>query len=202
VTRDFLRDVLGKSLSQYRAYWKRRLFSGGGTVPKAIQTSEEVLAFGLIMYMNFKTSDTVASQLERVKEESVPRFVEASALEARFDAMARLIEDAIVIGDPALLEASDAEKVLFGEHLRQQLALATETEQSELLEFERDLDQYHTKAGELAQLLLAGEEEGEGLGFLSAAETSRLAGTVSELREDLETRLDALSQTRKADLDL
>ena len=45
VTRDFLRDVLRKSLSQYRAYWKRRLFSGGGTVPKAMQTSEEVIAF-------------------------------------------------------------------------------------------------------------------------------------------------------------
>ncbi len=160
------------------------------------------LALGLIMYMNFETSDTVASQLEQVKEESVPRFVEASALEARFDAMARLIEDAVVIGDPALLDASDAQKVLFVEHLRRLLSLATETEQSALLELERDLDQYHTKAGELAQLLLAGEEEGEGLGFLSAGETSQLAETVGELREDLETRLDALAQTRKADLDL
>ncbi len=45
VTRDFLRDVLGKSLSQYRAYWKRRLFSGGGTVPKPMRTSAEVIAF-------------------------------------------------------------------------------------------------------------------------------------------------------------
>ena len=45
VTRDFLRDVLGKSLSQYRAYWKRRLFSGGGTVPKPLRTSAEVIAF-------------------------------------------------------------------------------------------------------------------------------------------------------------
>ena len=45
VTRDFLRDVLGKSLSQYRAYWKRRLFSGGGAVPKPLQTSAEVIAF-------------------------------------------------------------------------------------------------------------------------------------------------------------
>ena len=160
------------------------------------------LTLGLIMYMNFETSDTVASQIEHVKMESVPRFVEASALEARFGAMARLIEDAVVIGDPALLDASDAEKVLFVEHLRQLLALASETEQSTLIELERDLDQYHTKAGELAELLLAGEEEGEGLGFLSSDETSQLAGTVIELREDLETRLDALAQTRKADLDL
>ena len=77
------------------------------------------LTFGLIMYTNFETSENVASQLERVKEESVPRFVEASALEPRFEAMARLIEDAAVIGDPALLDASDAEKAVFVEHLRQ-----------------------------------------------------------------------------------
>ena len=82
------------------------------------------------------------------------------------------------------------------------LELATEAEQSELRELERDLDQYHTKAGELAELLLAGEEEGEGLEFLSAGETSQLAQSVGELREDLETDLGALIQSRKADLDL
>ena len=45
VTEDFLRKVLGRSASQYRAYWKRRLFSGGGTVPRTIPTSEKVKAF-------------------------------------------------------------------------------------------------------------------------------------------------------------
>ena len=45
VTREFLRAVLGKSLSQYRSYWKRRLFSGGGTVPKTMPSAKEVMAF-------------------------------------------------------------------------------------------------------------------------------------------------------------
>ncbi len=45
VTGDFLRKILGKSASQYRAYWKRRLFSGGGTVPRSIPTSDGVMAF-------------------------------------------------------------------------------------------------------------------------------------------------------------
>ena len=45
LTGDFLRKVLGKSASQYRAYWKRRLFSGGGTVPRSMPTSDGVMAF-------------------------------------------------------------------------------------------------------------------------------------------------------------
>ena len=45
VAREFLREILGRSLSQYRAHWKRRLFSGGGTVPRTLPTAEEVMAF-------------------------------------------------------------------------------------------------------------------------------------------------------------
>jgi ABC-type phosphate transport system substrate-binding protein len=45
VSVQFLENVLSKSVSQYRAYWKRRLFSGGGTVPKTFRTSNEVIDF-------------------------------------------------------------------------------------------------------------------------------------------------------------
>lgn len=41
----FLENVLKKSVAQYRAYWKRRLFSGGGAVPKTFRTSTEVVEF-------------------------------------------------------------------------------------------------------------------------------------------------------------
>jgi ABC-type phosphate transport system substrate-binding protein len=44
-SKQFLENVLKKSVSQYRAYWKRRLFSGGGTVPKTFRTSGEVVEF-------------------------------------------------------------------------------------------------------------------------------------------------------------
>lgn len=43
--RDFLDKVLKKTVAQYRAYWKRRLFSGGGTVPKTFRTTGEVIEF-------------------------------------------------------------------------------------------------------------------------------------------------------------
>lgn len=44
-SKQFLENVLKKTVSQYRAYWKRRLFSGGGTVPKTFRSSGEVIEF-------------------------------------------------------------------------------------------------------------------------------------------------------------
>ena len=160
------------------------------------------LAVGLIMYTNFQTSNIVPARLEQVKEESVPRFTHASALEARFDVMARLIEDAVVIGEPALLNASDGEKSLLVEHLRRLMALTPEAELSDLQDLERDVDQYQIKARELAKLVLASEAEGEDLGFLSTEETSQLAAAVAESRTDLDSRLQILIRDRQLALDV
>ena len=41
----FLSVTLKKSLSQFRAYWKRLLFSGGGTVPKVFRNSDQLMDF-------------------------------------------------------------------------------------------------------------------------------------------------------------
>ena len=41
----FLTGTLEKSVSQFRTYWKRLLFSGGGTVPKVFRTSAQILDF-------------------------------------------------------------------------------------------------------------------------------------------------------------
>jgi ABC-type phosphate transport system substrate-binding protein len=41
----FLEEAIKKSVDQYRAYWKRQLFSGGGTPPKVYKKSSEVLDY-------------------------------------------------------------------------------------------------------------------------------------------------------------
>jgi ABC-type phosphate transport system substrate-binding protein len=41
----FLETTLKKSVSQYRAYWKRLLFSGGGTSPRTFRSSAQVIDF-------------------------------------------------------------------------------------------------------------------------------------------------------------
>ncbi len=43
--RNFVEVVLNKSISQYRAYWKRRLFSGGGTIPKTFKTHKSLIDY-------------------------------------------------------------------------------------------------------------------------------------------------------------
>lgn len=41
----FLSGTLKKSVSQFRAYWKRLLFSGGGAVPKVFRNSSQLVDF-------------------------------------------------------------------------------------------------------------------------------------------------------------
>ncbi len=41
----FIETVLNKSVTQYRSYWKRRLFSGGGVVPKTFKRQKDILRY-------------------------------------------------------------------------------------------------------------------------------------------------------------
>ncbi len=41
----FLSGTLKKSVSQFRTYWKRLLFSGGGTVPRVFRNGDQLLDF-------------------------------------------------------------------------------------------------------------------------------------------------------------
>ena len=45
LTETFLEESLKKTVRQYRAYWKRHLFSGQGTAPKTFATSKQVADF-------------------------------------------------------------------------------------------------------------------------------------------------------------
>lgn len=45
VTKEFLETGLRKTVRQYRAYWKRRLFSGGGAAPKTFRSSTQVVDY-------------------------------------------------------------------------------------------------------------------------------------------------------------
>lgn len=45
LTEGFLKQNLRKTVRQYRAYWKRRLFSGQGTAPKTFSNDRQVLDY-------------------------------------------------------------------------------------------------------------------------------------------------------------
>lgn len=41
----FVHDVLKQSSAQFRTYWRKRLFSGGGTPPRVLDSQGEALAY-------------------------------------------------------------------------------------------------------------------------------------------------------------
>ena len=45
VSEEFMQGVLHKSSAQFRAFWKRQLFSGGGAPPRTFRTSAQVAEF-------------------------------------------------------------------------------------------------------------------------------------------------------------
>jgi ABC-type phosphate transport system substrate-binding protein len=45
LTESFLEENLKKTVRQYRAYWKRHLFSGQGTAPKTFPSSKQVVDY-------------------------------------------------------------------------------------------------------------------------------------------------------------
>ena len=45
LTEAFLEESVRKTVRQYRAYWKRHLFSGKGTAPKTFSSSRQVANF-------------------------------------------------------------------------------------------------------------------------------------------------------------
>ena len=41
----FLKEYVGKTVFQYKNYWKKQVFTGKGRMPKAFKTSEEVIKY-------------------------------------------------------------------------------------------------------------------------------------------------------------
>jgi ABC-type phosphate transport system substrate-binding protein len=41
----FIEGIVRRTVSQYQAYWKRQLFSGGGTAPKTFRNSAQVIDY-------------------------------------------------------------------------------------------------------------------------------------------------------------
>jgi len=56
ITRDFLRGYVGKTTSQFRTYWKKKVFTGRGKAPMSFDTSEALIEYiistdGVIGYL-------------------------------------------------------------------------------------------------------------------------------------------------------
>ena len=60
---DFLKSYINKTPSQFKAYWRNRVFSGKGEFPKELKTSSEIVDYvantkGAIGYINSNSPAT------------------------------------------------------------------------------------------------------------------------------------------------
>ena len=147
-----------------------------------------VAAIGLIIFLNFETSRTVTTELNRVKDLAFPRFSAANHLIVQFDEMTRLMEDAVESGERSSLDRSQEKKDLFLQNLAQLLEITPVAAQSEVINIRENFNKYYQSVVEHANLLLESGEEVEGLGRLSDE---------AMLKESLENELKQLSKEQE-----
>lgn len=68
----FLKSCLNKTASQFDSYWKKQVFSGKGTMPKAFEKDKDVIEFvgkteGAVGYIAVETSQNAELMTDKVK---------------------------------------------------------------------------------------------------------------------------------------
>ncbi len=159
------------------------------------------LAIGLIVFLNFGTSQQVTRELQQVKTLSFPQFTKMVYLTARFGEITRLFEDAVVTGERALLDRNQEEKALFLENLQDLIEIMPEPARSDIHTLRDDFEAYYQTAQSLADLVLKVEESGEGIGQLSNDEVVAYSQGVSLLRDRIKSELDRLEAEQEQQVD-
>ena len=159
-----------------------------------------VLTIGIILSITLAMARSVANDLATVKDSAFPQFAEATSLNARFEEISRLLEDAVVTGERSLLERSRGQQEQFLVHVDRLLLVTPPARQAEVLQIRDRVIEYHAKAQQLAGSLLAAADAGEGIGQLSSAAVSDLAPTVAGLKQQIAKELDGLVQSREREL--
>jgi PAS domain S-box-containing protein len=160
-----------------------------------------VLATFLLIYLGFDTARRVAISLDAVNQRAFPGFTEASYLSARFEEITRLIEDSVVLGEPSLLERSDAESQLFRDHLARLDAATSPEARADVAKIGGDFDAYYSSARKLAETLLSREKQGRGgVGGMSGDAVAEQAKAAAELKTRIDAGLKQLVKNREGEL--
>jgi PAS domain S-box-containing protein len=160
-----------------------------------------VLATFLLIYLGFDTARRVAASLDAVNERAFPGFTEASYLGARFEEITRLVEDSVVLGEPSLLERSEAESQLFKDHLARLVAATNPDARADVAKIGHDFDAYYSSARKLAETLLNHEKQGRGgVGGMSGDAVAAQASAAAELKTRIDAGLKQLVKGREGEL--
>ena len=156
-----------------------------------------VAVLSTLIFLGFLTSRRVATELNDVSSETLPRYSAATYLAARFEQIARLLEDAVTLGETALIGRSDAEGNLFLDNLTRLESSGTPA--SDVAKLRADFQAYFPRARRLAELFIESEAAGKDLGQLSQENQADLEAQRAA-KERLEAALRQLVRDSEAQL--
>jgi PAS domain S-box-containing protein len=151
---------------------------------------------GAMIYFGLDTARTVTRELDDVKDQAFPQFVEATYLTSRFEEIQGLFQAYIQTGEEDLLEKTDSERGLFLEHVQRLEDATPEAARSEVARIRSDFEGYYPKAREVVEALARAGKEGRDLGQFTERQTS-LVNEVVELQKALSTDLSNLTSNRE-----
>jgi len=142
------------------------------------------VVLGTLILTGFGTARRVATELNQVTNEALPRYSAASSLSGRFEQISRLFEDAITLGETDLLERADQQRKLFVESLSG--LDSTGVPAQEVSKLRADFESYYTLERRQAQLFIQTDAMGGDVAQLSRdvakdLETKRLAKQRAEI---------------------
>lgn len=157
-----------------------------------------VAALALILYLGYGAAQNVANDLSEVKQAEFPQFSEATQMQARFEQLARDMEDAATTGEEGLLERADTERRQFLERLVRLQAVTPEDQRGEIVSLRADFDDYYAKGRRHA--LFTNSSEGRRLASADPEELARRGAELSTDRKRLNTTLEWLVRSREEQL--
>jgi PAS domain S-box-containing protein len=137
-----------------------------------------VVVLGTLILMGFGTARQVATDLNQVTNEALPRYSAASSLSVRFEQISRLFEDAITLGETDLLARADQQRQLFLDNLGR--LDSTGVPAQELQRLRADFETYYTLERRQAEQFIHTDAMGGDVAQLSR-----------DVAKDLERKRDA-----------
>ncbi len=156
-----------------------------------------VAVLGTLVFLGFSTARRVATELDDVANQALPRHSASSYLSARFEEISRLFLDAVNFGETDLLQRADQERRLFLDNLGGLESSGVPA--SELQALRRDFESYYALERRQAAQFIETEAMGGDVAQLSRdtaadlerkrAAKQRLEAALKQLVRDSQERL-------------
>jgi PAS domain S-box-containing protein len=157
-----------------------------------------VLTLAAILWLGFANATNVAGDLDEVRERDFPAYAAATGMRSSFEETAALIEYSVITGERRLLDDSEAERKRFTEHAATLASVTHGDRLNEVASIREDFDKYYPRARELAESLLAGEDDP--FDERARARLQELSEQASNSKQRLQASLDRLVTSRREQL--